>query len=325
MTKLVPCLAALGALVLGGCHSNKLVFTTQTSLGLDISGTGEIPNKASLSYGRFEVAYVPRKSDNTAQSIYGGIDADVKFGLPPKYLVKQTFATGQAATNAVSQGFPAASQAASTSGAVVVSGKTNSTGFDPQPLTFFTATRFGIHVSVGEAQAPASLLMGYRRTEATVIPIPDPSIDVRPVFADIQINGSSSTTLTDSATNTPPRSILGGVRIVQRFATGQAAILASSNQDVRDRLDDAAGRRVAQFRTDYQAQELNSLKVIAAFCSGTLAARTNIFNKAVSLHVISTNTTLDRFPKVIRASPDAASATLGASLQTLAAYSDNPQ
>src|SRR5262245_54267211 len=94
---LLLCLLPASVLLVGCKH--RLIFTTQTSIGLDISGTANYPNKVSLSYNRYEGAIVPRKTGegNDAHSVYGGLDADMAFGIPPKYMIKQIFATGRAA------------------------------------------------------------------------------------------------------------------------------------------------------------------------------------------------------------------------------------
>src|SRR5688500_2713359 len=88
-----------------GCASQKrVIFTTQTAAGLDISGNGPIPTKVAFAYNRHELAFVPPKDDGTSHSIYGGLDADIRFKIPPDYIIKQVFATGQAATNAANNG-----------------------------------------------------------------------------------------------------------------------------------------------------------------------------------------------------------------------------
>ena len=188
-----------------GCKS-RVVFTTQTSLGLDVSGTAQWPNKVSFSYNRFEGAIVPRKTNGEAHSVYGGMDADINFFSG--HTIKQTFATGKAAmlvsgadTNGVD--FPG----------------TESGGKD-HPLVFLTATTFGLHLTAGEKEMSPNLLLGYRRSEAAVIPVPEPAQEVRSVYADILINSSTDTNATAITTNF---SALRGVRIKQSFATGRAA------------------------------------------------------------------------------------------------------
>src|SRR5688572_23363059 len=85
----------IATLIFGAGCKSRVVFTTHTSLGLDVSGTAQMPNKVSLSYNRFEAAIVPRKTNGEAHAVYGGLDADLKFF--GGHTIKQTFATGKAA------------------------------------------------------------------------------------------------------------------------------------------------------------------------------------------------------------------------------------
>src|SRR5688572_17964276 len=94
MTRAITVSFAAALCLATGCKS-RVVFTTQTSFGLDVSGTAQLPNKVSFSYNRFEAAIVPRKTNGEAHSVYGGLDADMKFF--GGHTIKQTFATGKAA------------------------------------------------------------------------------------------------------------------------------------------------------------------------------------------------------------------------------------
>lgn len=220
---LLPLLAV--ALLTSGC-ANKLVFTTKSSIGLDVSGTAEVPNKVSFSYNRQELSIVPRKSNGDAHSVYGGLDADIGFWSGS--VIKQTFATGIAADLASGGALPAAAAAA-----------TQNTETDS--LVFCTATTFGLHLSAGDGQVQPNMLMGYRRGEAAYIPVPDPAQEVRPVYADLLINTKDSDDPAARAVTTHFPSANSGVRIKQSFATGQAAINLARDADVRAKLSKAAG------------------------------------------------------------------------------------
>lgn len=202
-----------------GCRSNRLVFATQTSIGMDVSGTSEMPNHVSFSFDRYEAAIVPRKTNGEAHSVFGGMDADMRWFGP--HTIKQTFATGDAAkiaTMAETTPLPATKAPNDTSA-----------------LIFYTGTTYGLNLSAGEQAMPPNLLLGYRRTEAAVIPVPDPGQEVRSVYADIVIDSSKSSD--HASTNF---SKLGGVRIVQSFATGAAANALAQTRAVRDKLAGAA-------------------------------------------------------------------------------------
>jgi hypothetical protein len=211
-----------------GCRQ-RLVFATHTSLGLDVSGTAQYPNKVSLSHNRYEAAIVPRKADGEAHSVFGGLDSDISFWKGS--IIKQTFATGEAA-NLATGGQEA---------------RLRSTSNDSKaPLVFVTATTFGLHLSAGESQMAPNLLMGYRRSETSVIPVPDSTQEVRSVYADILINTKSHPD--DSEPRSPASAIttnfpsVAGVRIKQSFATGKAANqLARYSEAARANLRTAAG------------------------------------------------------------------------------------
>jgi hypothetical protein len=138
------------------------------------------------------------------------------------HAIRQTFATGEAANLATGGDAESVAPTTSTSKA---------------PLIFFTGTTYGLNISAGEQSMPPNLLLGYRRTEATIIPVPDPAQEVRSVYADIQINTGSKATHVSTNFST-----LGGVRIKQSFATGKAAEwLARNSVEVREKLAVAAG------------------------------------------------------------------------------------
>ncbi len=261
MKRTVLALLALLLLSGSGCK-NRLVFVTHTSVGLDISGTANYPNKISFSHNRFEAAIVPRKTDGSGEShsVYGGMDSDVKFSIPPKYRIEQVFATGHAAALAASR--DASERSGAAPAARVDAGHQNNRSrgsSDTAPLVFMTGTTLGIHFTVGEQELNPSALVGYRRSEATIIPIVEKSKEVRSVYADIHLSSreddalkaAESDEVAEGAGATPPAKAVaderkvsqwGGVRIKQSFATGQAAeILASENSEAQTNLMRAAG------------------------------------------------------------------------------------
>ena len=94
-------LASMILMICPGCSSKNLIFTTYTTVGLDISATDAKPTKAVFGYKRFEGAIVPvDPTDETkeAMSVYAGINLKNQW-LQGLDLV-QVFATGKAAENA---------------------------------------------------------------------------------------------------------------------------------------------------------------------------------------------------------------------------------
>lgn len=220
-----------------GCKSNRLVFVTQSSIGMDVSGTAQLPNHVSFSFDRYEAAIVPRKTNGEAHSVFGGMDADMTWFSG--HAIKQTFATGEAAKLATGgeRNPPSPTRAK-----------------DTASLIFLTATTYGLNLSAGEQSMPPNLLLGYRRTEAAVIPVPDPAQEVRSVYADIHINTAGKSTAATTNFST-----LGGVRIKQSFGTGAAAEALARTSAVKERLAEAASldpKVVAELKSKKAKREL---------------------------------------------------------------------
>ena len=231
------------SLVLSGCSSGSLIFGTSTVVGTEVSGVSTAPTKVAIAYDRAEVALIPARANGETHSVYGGFDYDFSSAVGTMVL-SQVFATGEAAKLA--------------SGSTV-STPPKDTGKNQSGRLFFsTGTRFGLSLDLGTdvgASVP-SLLFGFKRAEFTVIPVKDNTQEVNPVFADLSIvmdrNGNVRTPDATAGPNAPnPRDPIAsdrlpgsktGIRIVQRFATGQAALnLAASNEPARAKLADAAG------------------------------------------------------------------------------------
>jgi hypothetical protein len=213
----------LAVVMMSGCSARNLYFGTATQIGLDVSGTAQVPNRVSLGYGRVETAYVPNKPDGTAHSVMGSLDSDITWFSGQR--INQVLATGEAAQNAAGSNHSVGQQ---------VPCQKESTD-DRAPLYFGTVQSFGVDLSFGGNNVAPGLVVGYKRAEGTVIPIVDPSCEVRPVYADISIDSTSHTGGAPEAA----ASQIGGVRIVQRFATGQAAIEMTSEPEIANNLKSA--------------------------------------------------------------------------------------
>lgn len=204
------------AALLSGCKN--LYFGTSTSVGLDVSGTSKIPTKASFAFDRSEIAIVPDDSEGNAHSVFASLDSEWTWFNG--FIVDQIFATGEAA------------DIAATEPRISVQYDPKDLNTSKKPLVFATGTKLGIDIDFGlTASAPASLLVGYKRSEMTIIPDVAGKKKLNSVFADISIISKNEgvTSISDA-----PR--LGGVRIKQRFATGVAAVEAATNPDFREKL-----------------------------------------------------------------------------------------
>lgn len=94
------------AMLSTGCTKN-LYFGTSTSVGLDVSGTSKIPNKVSFAFDREEVAIVPDDDAGNAHSVFAALDSEWTWFNG--FIVKQTFATGEAADRVSDESKAAAS------------------------------------------------------------------------------------------------------------------------------------------------------------------------------------------------------------------------
>ncbi len=83
------------ALLLPGC-ARDLIFTTYTTVGVEVKGTNNIPTAMRLAYKRFEGAIVPVQLNKpgNAHSIFAGMEVK-QHGF--RVQVAQVFATGEAA------------------------------------------------------------------------------------------------------------------------------------------------------------------------------------------------------------------------------------
>lgn len=203
--------------IMSGCAKN-LYFGTSTSVGLDVSGTSKIPSKVSFAFERAEIAVVPDDSEGNSHSVFASLDSEWTWFNG--FIVKQTFATGKAAEIASDESLVNIDYSPSTS-------KTSS-----KPIVFATGTKLGIHIEFGlTTESPASLLVGYRRSEMSLMPDVAGKEKIDSVFADISIISKGK-----GLTSTIEAPQIGGVRIKQRFATGIAAVNAAANPETRQKL-----------------------------------------------------------------------------------------
>lgn len=290
---------ALAGLLTAGCTSSALYFATETSGGLKVSGAQAAPTGVSLAYQRAEIALIPPKTDGTTHAVFGGVDHD--YSWTDGFLLAQTFATGRAAVIAAG-GQPADTRAGQAGD--------NQAG----KLFFSTVTTFGLDLNLGAdlgASVP-SLVLGFRRAEATVIPIKDPSREVNSVYADISIAEDSGGLLKTHASTEggtrrhdvgPDRipASPNGTRIRQTFATGDAAIAVAGRGDAQDKLAAAAGLGQAYYSATTLGQQRDT--VLAKLSTVTDPARqTALLAKANSLATaagIPTATTWADLPPLV--------------------------
>jgi hypothetical protein len=209
------CLILAGALAVaagtGGCRTRNVVFATNSSIGLDVSGvtTQAVPDHVSVAYDRKEVVYVPKGSVKDP-SVLGTLDAEL--GWFNGVAVSETFATGSAARVAADPLVPTDTAPAKCDA----------------PLLVLTKTALGLSLDwVQSDDVTPSLQFGYKRSNLAVVPPLAGDQDIASVYADISIHSSGLLGKVEPKDN---RNLTGrqlsggsGVRIVQSVATGQAA------------------------------------------------------------------------------------------------------
>jgi hypothetical protein len=204
-------------LLLSACASPKdtVVFVTHTSLGVDVENA---PPSASFGYGRVEGYFGHRFEDGNVPPVAGSFSTN---GGIFDRKVQQVYATGPAALIVTND-------AASSPGAE------RSYSGDHKPMFFATSTTLGFRVVFGEAMN--SMTLGYKRKEASIIPlvatstaagtnaVTFPSV-IASVGGDVAAGQPNSTTFAVS----------------QYFATGVAAENVAGYDSVR--RQQAPGRR----------------------------------------------------------------------------------
>src|SRR5262249_7580622 len=203
-------LFSIAASVAGCADPNTVLFVTNSSLGINFDSK---PPTANIAYDRTEGFVGPRFPNGAAPPAVASIETGGNI-FEPK--VRQVYATGHAAVRA-------------TKGPDAPEGPTTLESDDnnKRKLMFFgTETTVGIKVGFGTNTLPHTLLCGYRRKEASVIPLGEikengKTTAVYPsVLASIDMN--TNTTSPNEA----------GITSKQFFATGQAAVALANNEAV---------------------------------------------------------------------------------------------
>lgn len=285
---------------LAGCADpNTVVFVTNSSLGINFDSK---PPTASIAYDRTEGFIGPRYPNGGTPPAVASIETGGSIFDPR---VRQTFATGSAAVKA-------------TRGATAPDGPKEMTGESTQKkLMFFgTETTLGLKVGFGTSGAPDSLLFGYRRKEAAVIPLaeqkqPD-GTEVRSVYPSVFASIDVNTRPADLSTT--------GLATRQFFATGEAAEALATNETVtaafRAKANEAA-------RGDLTDEQIAAARREGVAAYGTVAGRLNKISEAVSNAdgTLNPDKLRDLVVRANQKSPSVVSLNL-ASLRTVGALRD---
>jgi hypothetical protein len=240
MNKTVPA-ALTAALMLGGCASvdTHATFVTKTAIALvDVDSA---PSGISFGYERTEGYLGPRLKDGSAVPVFGFIRTN---GSLLGRSLQQVYATGCAA-EVVAEAKPAAS-GSEPSACTQVPLKDEKT----RPMLFATSTTLGVGFTLGEGNVP-SLTLGYRRKEASVIPV-DPGA-MPSVLAthgnEVQADVASAKAKSD-------------IGVTQFFATGRAANALAANKEVVKLFRDGADSALGAYRQQERQQSLHALSTL---------------------------------------------------------------
>ena len=191
-------LAAVLLMGLSGCASDKVVFLTKTSFGIDIS---TVPSAVNIGYDRFEGYVGPRYDTGAVPPVAASFETNGKLF---DRAVRQVYATGEAARVVTAVG--AAASAPQLSGTHKV-------------MVFRTGTTLGLKLGFGASGTTDVFTFGYKRREASVIPITNGQFPA--VLATLQ-NDVEAGSRTDTQFG-----------VQQYFATGDAAVSVAGMREVK--------------------------------------------------------------------------------------------
>lgn len=245
-------LLLVGALLVGGCTTrNYATFVTKTSISvLDLDST---PAEASIAFSRTEGYKGPRFDDGTVYPVVGYLETS---GAALNRSTVQVFAGGAAANIVV--GRP---------GTVLPRNCSDQEQLPPMFLA--TGTSLGIRVGLEAGGVPSSFSFGYRRKEATLVPV---SKECLPSV----LATHDSDAKAEGATKASP-----GLGLSQYFATGSAADALAADKTIQAmfaRKAQAAVSAVAAFDARNGAQSVQALRAIN--CAGHV--KDTGFDKVVS-------------------------------------------
>ncbi len=237
--------------LLTGCGADEeaVLFVTKTSLGIDFERT---PATANIAYSRTEGYIGPVLEDGTLPPVAASLNTNAELWTPK---VQQLYATGDAAIAVTTAPDGAAVTTANDEGS-----ETPDCGSDPCPtkLAFFgTTSTIGIKAGFDPAGAPDSFLFGYRRKEASLIPLTKNTqngvtvTNYPSVLASFDSSGDASA---------PEKTHL---KVRQFFATGKAALALGNNRNQRQHFQAKAEDALVLYHTGVERQRGQALKALS--------------------------------------------------------------
>jgi hypothetical protein len=213
-----------------------VIFTTKTSIGIDVDGT---PPEASIAYSRVEGFIGPRYDNGAVPPVTSRLSTDG--GLFSRS-INQFYATGRAAT-LVSGGTESSPAVTALQG-------------EKKAMFFGTSTTLGVKISFS-ATGAEGFTLGYRRKELSFIPVGkkgevDTYASVIGVYA------------TDVAASTVQDSKFG---IAQYFATGAAADNIASWDETKASFRQSGAEAFGQYYKSVAAQNSEAVRAYRCFAN----------------------------------------------------------
>lgn len=218
-------------MLLAGCSTTDAVFVTKTSISvIDIDST---PASVSFAYDRVEGFFGPNYENGSAPSAVASIRTNGDIISPT---IKQVYATGEAANIVVDENaktYPPGGDGKSDSDRLIG---------EKKPFMFGTSTTFGI--SLGVTTSMPTFTLGYKRKEASYIPLRKSS-DGEEIYTSVLASIDNSTVIDDNG-----QKFENG----QFFAIGEAAKRLATKQYIKDAFRKRAKDMLHDFDAQYAKQ-----------------------------------------------------------------------
>lgn len=262
--------ACVVAWALASCATTTDHATFVTKSSFSILDADSTPPSISIAYDRFEGYVGPRFDDGSVYPVAGFVESDGTFF---NRALRQAYAGGDAARIVTAQ--PELSQANAATSAMPAAAAPAD-----RVLVFATATSFGLKISFAQTM-PASFTLGYKRKEASVVPV------------DRWRQPSVMASLDNTSNVATPESGAFGVR--QYFATGEAATNLARLPSIRakflEKAREAIGT-VAAFRLEEATQGRLALDTVACVLAAPDATLPKIWANAEELDIFTGTTTV---------------------------------
>lgn len=269
-------IAILGVLLLGACASpqDTAIFVTKTSFSLVDVDTA--PASISIAYDRVEGYIGPRFDDGKVFPVISWLETS---GEGFSRNINQVYATGKAARIVTTQGVWT-----DTDPVVKPDGQEN------KVVLFGTNVTVGLKIGyVQGTPVPTSFTIGYRRKEASLIPV---DRERQPSVLASFDNGVAI----QAAGGRPE----AGFGVAQYFATGLAAENLAMKDGIRQRFRDKAEEalgNVERYRNEEARQGRMALDTLSCFSKVSDDRLDQVWNNADALGVFGEFGTVDRIKK----------------------------